>query len=136
MYERDGDEISVFVGEDDRRSRSRSLLSRKNAVPGRGFEVMERDSVTLEAIEVPVERVIARSRLAYVVTYHWYEGTDALTVEILRALFAVDQSPFRRPQPARVIRIATTVDATPKGRAKGDENLRAFASSLEAALRG
>jgi exosortase len=134
-YERDGDEISVFVGEDDRRSRSISIISRKNALPRRGFEVMERNSVALEAIEVPIERVIARSRLAYVLTYHWYEGTDSLMVEILRALFATDQSPFRRPQLARVVRVATAVDSTPIGRAEREAKLRAFASSLEAALR-
>ena len=135
MYERDGDQISVFVGADDRRSRSRSLISRKNGVPRRGFEVMERDTVALEAIEVPVERVVAQSRLAFALSYYWYEGTDALGVEILRALFAADQSPFRRSRPARVIRVATAVDSVPAARVEDEAKLRAFASSLAAALR-
>jgi len=136
IYERDGDEISVFVGEDDRRSRRRSILSRKNAVPRRGFEITERDSAALEALEAPVERVVARSRLAYVLTYYWYEGTDPLGVEFFRALFATDQSPFRRSQPARVIRVSLAIDATPIDRAEHDAKLRAFAVSLAAALRG
>jgi exosortase len=136
IYERDGDEISVFVGEDDRRSRERSIISRKNAVPRRGFEITERDSVALEAVETPVEKIVARSRLAYVLTYHWYEDTDPLVVEIFRALFATDQSRFRRSQPARVIRVAAAIDSTPIGRAEEDAKLRAFASSLAAALRG
>jgi exosortase len=135
IYERDGDEISVFTGIDDRRSRSRSLISRKNAVPSRGFEVMERDSVSLDLIEVPVERIVARSQLAYVLTYHWYEETEGLISEIFRALFATDQSPFRRARPARVVRVATAVDSTPAARVEDEAKLRAFASSLAAALR-
>jgi len=135
IYERAGDEISVFIGVDDRRSRSRSLISRKNAVPRRGFEVLERDLVALEGIEEPVERIVARSRLAYVLTYYWYEETDGLISEMLRALFALDQSPFRRTQPARVIRVATAVDSNPAARAEDEAKLRAFAASLETALR-
>ncbi len=135
IYERDGDEISAFMGVDDRRSRSRSLLSRKNAVPGRGFEVMERDSVSLDPIEVPVERTVAQSRLAHVLTYYWYEETEGLNSEIFRALFATDQSPFRRVRPARVIRVATAVDSSPAARVKDEAKLRAFAASLAAALR-
>jgi exosortase len=133
-YERDGDEISVFVGEDDHSNRRHSLLSRKNDVPGRGFAIIDRNPVAIESIDVPVVRVLARSRLAYAVAYHWYEETDSLPVEIVRAVFALDQSPFRRSQPAWAIRIATVVGSTPDGQANGDAKLRAFAASLEAAL--
>jgi exosortase len=134
-YERDGDEISVFIGVDDRSIRSRSLLSRKNAVPRRGFEVMERGSVSLDSVGVPVERIVAQSRLAHVLTYHWYEGTDGLMLEIFRALLATDQSPFRRVRPARVIRVATAIDSDPAARVEDEEKLRAFASSLAPVLR-
>jgi exosortase len=135
IYERDGDEISVFMGVDDRSSRSRSLFSGKNAVPRRGFEVMERDSVSLDPIEVPVKRIVAQSRLAHVLTYYWYEETDGLISEFFRALFAIDQSPLRRARPARVTRIATAVDSAPAARLEDEAKLRAFASSLAAALR-
>jgi EpsI family protein len=135
IYERDGEEVSVFVGVDDRRSRSRSLLSRKNAVPRRGFEVMERDSVSLDSIEVPVERIVAQSQLAHVLAYYWYEETEGLTSEIFRALFAADQSFLRRVRPARVIRVATAVDSNPAARIEDEAMLRAFAASLVAALR-
>jgi EpsI family protein len=134
-YEQNGDEVSVFVGYDDRSNRGRSLLSRKNAVPGRGWEVEERSSVLLEPVETPVERVVARSEFARLLTYHWYEGTDGLASEILRALLASDQSPFWRSQPARVIRVATVLGPTPPARMEDEENLRAFASSLVSALR-
>jgi EpsI family protein len=133
-YEKDGDEVSVFIGYDDRSSRGRSLISRKNALPGRGWEVEERGSVTLESVEVRVERVVARSRSERILTYHWYEGTQGLASETLRALLASDQSPFRRSRPARVIRVAIELGSTPQARTEDEEKLRAFASSLVAAL--
>ncbi len=135
IYERDGDQVSVFIGVDDRRRRSRSLLSRKNAVPRRGFEIMERDSVSLDLIEVPVERVSAQSQLAHVLTYYWYEEIEGLISEVLRALLATDQSPFRRVRPVRVIRVAIAVDSNPGARVEDEAKLRAFASSLAAVLR-
>ena len=134
-YERNGDEVSVFIGYDDRRRRGRSLLSRKNAVPRRGWEVEERSFVSLESVEARVERVIARSDLERVLTYHWYEGTDGMASEILRALLATDQSRFRRPQPAQVIRVETALGSTPLARQEGEEKLRGFAASLVTALR-
>jgi len=51
-YERNGDAVSVFIGYDDRSARIRSLLSRKNALPRRGWEVVDRSSVTLEAVDL------------------------------------------------------------------------------------
>ena len=135
VYQRDGDQVTVFIGENDRRRRGRSILSRKNALPRRGFEVEERDSVALEPIEARVERVVARSESARVLTYHWYQGTEALIFEILRELFATDQSLFRRSQPARVIRVATVLGSSPTARAEDEAKLRAFTASLAVALR-
>lgn len=134
-YERNGDEVSVFIGYDDRRRRGRSLLSRKNSVPRRGWEVEERSSVSLESIEARVERVVARSDFEKILTYHWYEGTDGMAFEILRALLATDQSRFRRPQPAQVIRVEAALGSTPLARKEGEEMLRGFAASLVTALR-
>ena len=71
-----------------------------------------------------MERVVARSQSAQILTYHWYEGTDGLASEILRALLATDQSPFRRSQPARVIRVATALGPTPLARVEDETKLR------------
>jgi hypothetical protein len=111
------------------------LLSRKNALPRRGWEVEERSSVSLEPVEERVERVVARSESAQILTYHWYEGTEGLASEILRAQLATDQSPFRRSQPARVIRVAIALGSTPLAQEESETKLRAFASALVAALR-
>jgi EpsI family protein len=134
-YERDGDVVSVFIGYDDRRNRGRSLLSRKNALPRRGWEVEERSSVSLESVETRVERVVARSEFDRILTYHWYEGTDRMVSEILRALLATDQSRFWRSQPAEVIRVATRLGSTPDARKENETKLRAFAASLVTELR-
>jgi len=133
-YERNGDAVTVFIGYDDRTARGRSLLSPKNALPRRGWEVVERSSVTLEAVESRIERVVARSETVKILTYHWYEGVNGLASEILRALLATDQSRFRRSQPARVIRVATALGSTPLVRQEQEATLRAFASSFSNAL--
>jgi len=104
-------------------------------VPRRGWEVEERSSVSLESIEARVERVVARSDFEKILTYHWYEGTDGMAFEILRALLATDQSRFRRPQPAQVIRVEAALGSTPLARKEGEEMLRGFAASLVTALR-
>jgi hypothetical protein len=135
IFERDGGEISVFIGYDDRKNRKRSLLSRKNSVPRRGWEIEERSFVSLESVDARVERVVARSLSVRVLAYNWYEGTEDLPWEILRALLATDQSPYRRSQPARVIRVATALGPTPDARMEDEAKLREFASSLAAALR-
>jgi mitochondrial fission protein ELM1 len=73
--------------------------------------------------------------LAHVLTYYWYEEIEGLISEVLRALLATDQSPFRRVRPARVIRVAIAVDSNPGARVEDEAKLRAFASSLAAVLR-
>jgi EpsI family protein len=132
QFQRNDKRVSVFIGLDDRTLRLRSLLSPKNAFPGRGFEVQEWDSVTLDPCGVRAEKVFARSdaRQWHMLSYHWYEGTDGLVLETLRALLATDQSPLARLEPARVIRVAAGVAQTPGARAQAEAQLRHIACSL------
>ncbi len=104
-------------------------------MPGHGWEVEERGPAALEFVAERVERVIARSETSRVLTYHWYEGTGGLASETLRALLALDQSRFRRPQPARMIRVETELGPTPIDREEAEAKLRAFAASLVVAMR-
>jgi hypothetical protein len=62
-------------------------------------------------------------------SYHWYEGTDGLVLETLRALLATEQSPFARLKPARVIRVATEFRPTPGASAQAEARLHRFACS-------
>jgi EpsI family protein len=133
-YRKDGQKVDLFIGQADRRDRSSNLLSPKNALPGRGWEVEDRSVVQLDSWNTRVTRVVARSGRRRMLTYHWYEGMDSLAIEVLRALFATDQSPLWRSQRPRVIRIGTSVGVGAIEEAEADQRLRAFAGVLAGAL--
>jgi EpsI family protein len=134
-YRLDGATVDLFVGYADRRDRNRSLLSPKNALPGRGWEVEDRSFAKLDSWDRRVARVVARSGPRRILTYHWYEGMDSVALETLRALFATDQSPLWRSQRPRVIRIGTWVGVGALEEAEADRKLQAFAGVLAPALR-
>jgi EpsI family protein len=133
-YRLEGATVDLFLGYGDRRDRNRSLLSPKNALPGRGWEVEGRSFTRLDAWDRQVVRVVARSGRRRILTYHWYEGMDSVALEALRALLATDQSPLWRSQRPRVIRIGTPVAVGALEEAEADRKLRAFASALATAL--
>jgi len=129
-YERGGETVSVFVGYDDHLDRGRSLLSPKNAVPGFDWQVEERTPIRLAPHGRLAESVTARSGAARTLSFHWYEGTDPLALEILRACLATDQSTLRRPGGAWVIRLTTDVAQTRDGLERAEARLRGFAELL------
>jgi EpsI family protein len=133
-YRLDGQTVDLFIGYGDRADRSRSLVSPKNALPGRGWEVEDRSLARLDSWNTQVERVVARSGRRRILTYHWYEGMDSLALEALRALFATDPSPLWRSQRPRVIRIGTPVGLGALEEAESDRRLTAFAEVLAKAL--
>jgi EpsI family protein len=129
-YQRDGKTVSVFVGYDDRLSRSRSLLSPKTVFPGRGWEAEERAVVELGPDGFPGVRVAARSQASRVLSYHWHQGIEGLGTEVLRAWLAADRSFLRRPAGALVIRLSTEVSSTGEGRSRAEARLRELAELL------
>jgi EpsI family protein len=131
----EGATVDLFLGYGDRRDRNRSLLSPKNALPGRGWEVEDRSFARLDSWDRRVVRVVARSGQRRILTYHWYEGMDSVALEALRALFATDQSPLWRSQRPRVIRIGTRVGVGALEEAEAERKLEAFAGALARALR-
>jgi EpsI family protein len=135
VYERDGEELSVFIGYNNRQHRGRSLLSPKNALPGRGWDVVERSFVSLGSGGPRVERVVAQSVSGLALSYHWYEATERLARETVRDVLALDQSRFRRAQPAGVIRVTTELGSDPLEQSRDEAELRAFATSLAVARR-
>jgi EpsI family protein len=126
----DGLKADLFVGYGDRQDRGSSLLSPKNALPRRGWEVEDRSFVRLEPWDQQVERVVARSGTQRILTYHWYEGMESVAMEALRAGFATDQSPLWRSQIPRVIRIGTAVGVGALEEAEADRTLQVFAAVL------
>ena len=133
-YRLEGAKVDLFIGYGDRRDRNWSLLSPKNALPERGWEVEDRSLARLDSWDRRVERVVARSEQRRILTYHWYEGIDSVAMEALRALFATDQSPLWRSQRPRVIRIGTPVGVGALEEAEAERKLRAFAGALAKAL--
>ena len=129
-YERGNERISLFVGYDDRLDRNRSLLSPKNAVPGGGWHVEERALIQLAPSGPPAESVSALSGTTRALSIHWYEGTDPLALEILRAALATDQSLLRRPDGAWVIRLSTEIAQSQGGKERAEARLRGFAELL------
>ena len=133
-YRLDGVTVDLFLGYGDRPDRNWSLLSPKNALPGRGWEVEGRSFVRLDSWDRQVARVVARSGPQRILTYHWYEGMDSVALEALRAGLATDQSPLWRSQRPRVIRIGTQVGVGALEEAEADRKLRAFAGALAKVL--
>jgi len=129
-YRRGDETVSVFVGYDDRLRRSRSVLTPKNAVPGAGWHVEERAPIQLAPIGLRAESVSARSGPSRILSFHWYEGTDRLALEILRAGLATDQSSLRRPGGAWVVRLSTGLAPTREGRLRAEARLRGLAELL------
>jgi EpsI family protein len=136
QYERDGEVVAVFIGYDDRSDRRRSPISPKNAVPGRGHEIVERGAVAVPPWTSNAEWVLSRAGSIRFLSFYWYEGTESLARETLRAVLALDQSPLGRTQPARVIRLTATMGQTPRAREEAEARLQDFAASLAKALGG
>lgn len=134
QYERDGEVVAVFIGYDDRTDRRRSPISPKHAVPGRGYEIVERRSIAVPPWTSNAEWVLARTGSIRFLSFYWYEGTEDLVIETLRTVLALDQSPLRRRYPARVIRLTATVGQTPNALEEAEARLQDFAQALAEGL--
>ena len=123
--------ITVFIGTDDRLRRNRSLLSDKNAYPdGIGLE-QEQSIVDLGPDIGHAVATVIDNDAQRLLTYYWYEGVDSVGKELLYAILALDQSPFRREKQARVTRLTTYVELTPEGRMLADKRLRDFLREMK-----
>jgi exosortase len=121
--------VEVLVGEDARRIRSTSLLSKKHRVLGRGWSVEEARAETL-AGGMRGEGVVSRSEARRVLSWVWYVGVESVWVETLRGFLALDQSPFHRPEHAYVIRLTTDLGAGDADADRAARRLRLLAGRL------
>jgi exosortase len=131
-YARDDEYVALFVGYDDRRRRHRSLLSDKNAYQDGIGLVEERFLLEPDVINHQVDVVVSSTDNGRIMTWHWYEGVASIPEEILRAFLALDQSPFRRPEGALIVRLATFVPPGPDGKFVAEQRLQDFFASLSA----
>ena len=135
-YVRGEESVTVFLGWDDRQLRIRSVLSEKNAVPGRGWVVEAREPIVLEPGPVPMERVVARRFAQRALAVHTYRGTGSVLEETFRSALALDQpgSPFARPGRSRLLRLSTLVNPRPGGQVEAEERLRRLFAELSPEL--
>jgi exosortase len=133
-YRRGRDEVTLFIGSDDRLERRTSVLSPKTARPDSGWELDERGLMALEPDGRLVESFLLRSRSRRTLVYRWYEGVGELPAEALRSLLVLDRGPFRRPGRSMVVSLRTRVSPKLTGRADAEARLRAFAPLLREAL--
>jgi exosortase len=130
LYRRGGRTAAVFVGEDDRENRSRSFFTRKNELPRAGLEIEKRRVRRIDGVAPQVVEVLAASSAEQILSLSWYSNTLGLAGETLRALLALDQSAWRRPQPGRVVRVSAEVPRDSEGRAQTEAVLEALAVQL------
>jgi exosortase len=135
-YVRGEESVTVFLGWDDRQLRIRSLLSEKNAVPGRGWVVEAREPLELEPGPVRMERILARRFAQRALALYAYRGVGSVLEETFRAALALDQpgSPFARPGRSRMLRLSTLVNPRPGGQEEAEERLRRLFADLAPVL--
>jgi exosortase len=130
-YRRNNEPVSVFIGTDDRLRRNRSLLSDKNAYQDEIGLEQEHSIVDLGPDVGQAVAIVSDEGAQRLLSYSWYEGVESIAREVLYAWLALDQSPFRRDEPARVTRLTTFVEFTPEGRMEADKRLRAFLREMK-----
>ena len=131
VYRRNNESVAVFIGTDDRLRRHRSFLSDKNAYPGAIGEEQAHTIVDLGPDISQAVAIVSNKGPQRLLIYTWYEGIASIGKEILYALLALDQSPFRREELARVTRVSTAVNFTPQGRMLADKRLRGFLQEMK-----
>lgn len=123
LYSWNDHHVEVFVGSDNRLEPRMSLISAKNAVPGPGYETVERETIRLGPNGEDVQRSVLKSKRGTVISYNWYVGVDSFPTELLRSTFALDRGPSRRPGRAIAVRVSTGVLRRPSEWNEGEAYL-------------
>jgi EpsI family protein len=128
--------VTVFVAEDNRFHPLLSLVSPKTAVLESGFAVDRTFRVTVPALggrEVDA-LVLHGSKGEHELAFHWRDGAEALPVELVRSVLALDRSPLRRERPVRAVRVATPIPNSELGETQAIQRLQAFLDQLVTAV--
>jgi hypothetical protein len=122
-----GSWVDVYIAIGDHSMRTSTPFSPKTGMPDGGW-VIENEEITSLGLAHPnvVVRQIRRGTKRRLI-YHWYEGSRGFCDEVFRALLALDQSPFRRPEASVVVRLGTELSGTSKSaRRRAERRLRLF----------
>lgn len=113
-YEVDGEPVDVFIGVNNRTIRHNSALSPKTRLPGAGWVAIRRQPIRqpetgremTELVVRPPPQLPAEDRSRELV-HHYVLGGAPIATETVRALLALDASPFRRTDRQVVVRLST-----------------------------
>jgi len=130
-------QIDLLLGEDDHLNRRGSLLSQKTAYPGRGWQLVGRDEVTLEEGRQAELLLFQGTGLGRPddrrMVLHWREGFAPVAVESARAFLGLDRSGLcRREERALIWRVSADVSNAADLEAVRDE-LVSFARAAQRA---
>jgi exosortase/archaeosortase family protein len=134
-YSRDDHTVSLFAGINDRTQRVSGLISQKTKMLKAG-SVLVRDHLAADDLKYPDVRslIVQTKRGATLAGRHWYENTEGFWTEVFRSMFALDQSPWRRKEPSRVIMISTPFDGTTDDFKIAEDRLREFSDLVRTEL--
>jgi exosortase len=135
-YEKESAHVEIFAGRDDRMRRDRSVISRKNAVPGSGWKILRSRPIDVDWGPGVVEELVATQRGKHILIYHWYEGSPGFREEATRAVLGLEKSPLRLPGELRVFRVSTELRAEPGSEALAVGRVDRFARKLRESLDG
>lgn len=136
VYKKSGHKIHAFIGTDDYIDRRRSLISEKTILFWPGVRVLEKKNIQVGEDGRPAVmylNYIPRLK-RYELVYHWRHGTESFFEEVMRAIFALDRSLFRRRESGYIVRLSTDLSEygpTEKGVESGQERLSGFAVLIE-----
>jgi len=102
------DIVDLLIGfEDVTRPSASRLISSKSSVPGPEWQIERRESSRIWLLDREAERVLASRKPGgeHALVYVWRPRDRGLALESLRALLALDLSPWHRTRPRAVVRL-------------------------------
>ncbi len=124
--------VDVFLAAAHTGERLRSYLSPKVAFPGSGWIVERESEATLAGHRVTLREL--RKGGERLMVAHWFEGSPGLARETLRALFALDSSPWTRARIPVAVRLSTPLPGGSEARARARGRLERLAEQLDPTL--
>ena len=89
--------------------------------------------VDLGGLGLRATSILTGDGMNRILVYSWYQGVASVGREILYALLALDQSPFRRTETALVVRVSTPVAPTSQGVKQAEKRLLEFLADIKIA---
>ena len=97
-------EVEMLILVDDHRDRGLNVLSRKGALSRAGWSIRREEALKVSGVEATFLELQGPLGHEYVI--HWYTGRGSGAEEWIRSMLALEDSPSRRAEPTRSIRVA------------------------------